>query len=47
MYRRLKGLDKDAEEARVDAVADAEKARVEAEAAKMNGRVNGTRIKSE
>ncbi|KAL8757476.1 MAG: hypothetical protein Q9184_004192 [Pyrenodesmia sp. 2 TL-2023] len=46
MYRRLKGLDKDVEEARVDTAVNAEKARVEAEAAKMNGRVNGTRTKS-
>ncbi|KAL8987670.1 MAG: hypothetical protein Q9177_003141 [Variospora cf. flavescens] len=57
MYRRLKGLDKDAEEARVDAEAQAAKARPDAEArsdaqtrpeaAKANGQVNGSPSKSE
>lgn len=47
MYRRLKGLDKDAEEARVDAEAKAEQARREAEAPKPNGHVNGAPVKSE
>lgn len=56
MYRRLKGLDKDAEEARVDAEAQAAKARPDAEArsdaktrpeaAKANGQVNGSPSKS-
>ncbi|KAI4193274.1 MAG: hypothetical protein LQ346_003969 [Caloplaca aetnensis] len=43
MYRRLKGLDKEVEEARVDV----EKGRLETDAAKTTGGVNGTRIKSE
>lgn len=57
MYRRLKGLDKDAEEARVDAEAQAAKARPDAEArsdakarpeaAKANGQVNGSPSRSE
>lgn len=47
MYRRLKGLDKDTEEARVDAEVKAEKTRLVAEIAKTNGHVNGTPIKSE